>query len=381
MILKRGRAPHGERRDRGDRRVLRARRRHRRPRRARPRSATWVPRSAPPPRVPVRRPHGRVPEGDRPRGDRRRWPNAVAPRPARRRRSGADPGAVLRSGRRDRPVGMSAPHQRARHAPTSLARSARWARGPVAQGMPTRISTALVGSCTNSCYEDITRAASIARQAPAPACAPRRSCSSRPAGSRCAPRSNATACWPISKRSGPRCWPTRAGRASASGIERDRTSRELNTIVNILQPQLLEAQRRPRRYEGVRDLARDGGRLRPGRHPRVRSADRPTTRSGRGPARPAGRRGAAGARLHPGVSGFHAPPDDGTSVEVIVRPDSERFQLLVAFPAWDGTDYTDLPVLLKAKGKCTTDQISAAGKWLRLPRPSRAHLGQPLPRA
>ena len=53
-----------------------------------------------------------------------------------------------------------------------------------------------------------------------------------------------------------------------------------------------------------------------------------------------------------------------------MSPGSERLQLLAPFPAWDGNDYLDLPVLLKAKGKCTTDHISAAGRWLRY----RGHL-------
>jgi aconitate hydratase len=47
-----------------------------------------------------------------------------------------------------------------------------------------------------------------------------------------------------------------------------------------------------------------------------------------------------------------------------VSPTSDRLQLLEPFPAWDGNDYVELPVLMKAKGKCTTDHISAAGKWL-----------------
>ena len=46
-------------------------------------------------------------------------------------------------------------------------------------------------------------------------------------------------------------------------------------------------------------------------------------------------------------------------------PSSERLQLLEPFGAWDGQDYVDLPVLMKAKGKCTTDHISAAGPWLK----------------
>ncbi len=47
-----------------------------------------------------------------------------------------------------------------------------------------------------------------------------------------------------------------------------------------------------------------------------------------------------------------------------VSPTSSRLQLLSPFPAWDGNDYLGLPVLMKAQGKCTTDHISAAGRWL-----------------
>ncbi len=72
----------------------------------------------------------------------------------------------------------------------------------------------------------------------------------------------------------------------------------------------------------------------------------------------------------PGESGFVPPAEDGSDVDVIVKPDSERLQLLTPFKPWDGKDYTDLPVLLKAKGKCTTDHISMAGPWLRY----RGHL-------
>ena len=51
-------------------------------------------------------------------------------------------------------------------------------------------------------------------------------------------------------------------------------------------------------------------------------------------------------------------------MKVTVSPTSDRLQLLEPFPAWDGKDYVRLPILMKAKGKCTTDHISAAGKWL-----------------
>jgi len=71
-----------------------------------------------------------------------------------------------------------------------------------------------------------------------------------------------------------------------------------------------------------------------------------------------------------GSSGFIPPADDGSNVEVQVDTKSERLQLLQPFNAWDGKDFIDMPVLLKAKGKCTTDHISMAGPWLRF----RGHL-------
>ncbi len=72
----------------------------------------------------------------------------------------------------------------------------------------------------------------------------------------------------------------------------------------------------------------------------------------------------------PGESGFIAPAADGSTVEVKVAPTSDRLQLLEPFAPWDGNDPEDLPVLLKAKGKCTTDHISMAGPWLKY----RGHL-------
>ncbi len=71
-----------------------------------------------------------------------------------------------------------------------------------------------------------------------------------------------------------------------------------------------------------------------------------------------------------GESKFHAPPEDGSDIELKVDPDSQRLQLLKPWPKWDGEDISQAPILLKAKGKCTTDAISPAGPWLRL----RGHL-------
>jgi len=65
-----------------------------------------------------------------------------------------------------------------------------------------------------------------------------------------------------------------------------------------------------------------------------------------------------------GASGFSTPAADPATVTVAVAPGSDRLELLEPFPAWDGNDIRGLRVLLKAKGKCTTDHVSPAGKWL-----------------
>ena len=72
----------------------------------------------------------------------------------------------------------------------------------------------------------------------------------------------------------------------------------------------------------------------------------------------------------PGENTFVAPPANGSSVEVKVSPTSDRLQLLEPFEAWNGLDYEDLPILVKAQGKFTTDHISMAGPWLKY----RGHL-------
>jgi len=72
----------------------------------------------------------------------------------------------------------------------------------------------------------------------------------------------------------------------------------------------------------------------------------------------------------PGDSGYIAPAADGSRVQVSIDPKSDRLQALSPFAAWEGKDLLDMPVLVKARGKCTTDHISPAGKWLKY----RGHL-------
>ena len=71
-----------------------------------------------------------------------------------------------------------------------------------------------------------------------------------------------------------------------------------------------------------------------------------------------------------GASSYEAPPEDGSTIDLSVDPNSERLQLMEPWPAWDGSDFHDMPVLMKTRGKTTTDHISPAGPWLRF----RGHL-------
>ncbi|XP_037954886.1 probable aconitate hydratase, mitochondrial, partial [Teleopsis dalmanni] len=72
----------------------------------------------------------------------------------------------------------------------------------------------------------------------------------------------------------------------------------------------------------------------------------------------------------PGVDTYKEPPADGSGINVDIDPKSQRLQLLQPFDKWDGNDLIDMTVLIKVKGKCTTDHISAAGPWLKF----RGHL-------
>lgn len=69
-------------------------------------------------------------------------------------------------------------------------------------------------------------------------------------------------------------------------------------------------------------------------------------------------------------AGYQKPAEDGSQIEVVVSPESKRLQLLAPFAPWEGTDLSGLRLLIKAKGKCTTDHISMAGPWLKF----RGHL-------
>jgi aconitate hydratase len=233
-------------------------------------------------------------------------------------------------------------------------------------GWPLEVSAALIGSCTNSSYEDITRAASIARQAAAAGLRAKCELLITPGSE----QTRATI-----ERDGLLADLEAVGAtvlANACGpcIGQWERSKEItdvtNTIVNSFNRNF------PKRNDGSANTLSFV--TSPDTVMAIALAGRldfdPTTDTITAPDGTEVRLEAPVGQVlpdqgyDPGQNTFTAPPEDGSSIEVVVSPTSDRLQLLEPFPAWDGNDYLGLPVLMKAQGKCTTDHISAAGKWL-----------------
>jgi len=240
------------------------------------------------------------------------------------------------------------------------------------EGWPVEISAALVGSCTNSSYEDISRAAAIARQAAARGLTARTELMVTPGSERVRATIErdglladleaigaivlANACGPCIGQ-----WArhdVQEGDANVIVTSYNRNFPKRNdglssTLAFVTSPETVIALALAGRVDfdpQTDTLTNDAG-------------DEVRLEIDAGIELPS-------AGFESGLDGFIAPPADGSGVEVKVSPTSERLQLLAPFPAWDGKDFVDLPVLMKAQGKCTTDHISAAGPWLKY----RGHL-------
>lgn len=255
---------------------------------------------------------------------------------------------------------------------------------------PEALSAVLIGSCTNSSYEDLHRAAQIARQAlslgaravvplfVAPGSErvrataerdgllePLRAIGATILASACGP---CIGQWqrPAEEASRPNAIVTSFNRNFPARNDGQATTMNLLASPEIAvayalagrlswspfegEP-LASGQRRAAPSPGVAEVpGEDDSRLRlsaPARAPEV-----PPSGFAEGRAR------------------YVAPPEDGSSIDLTIRPDSDRLQALRPWPAWDGRDLLDMPVVMKTRGKTTTDHISPAGPWLRY----RGHL-------
>jgi aconitate hydratase len=240
------------------------------------------------------------------------------------------------------------------------------------EGYPADISYALVGSCTNSSYEDIGRAAHVARQASAKGLRVKTPLLITPGSEQVRATIERDGLLADLEAIGATVLANACGPCIGQWQRDDIVKGEKNTIVSsfnrnfparndgnastlsfIGSPETVTAMALTGRLDVdfVREpiTAEDGTKV----QLTAPSADELPSRG-----------------FDPGESGYAAPSADPDSVEIIVAPDSERLQLLEPFPPWDGNDFTGMQVLLKATGKCTTDHISPAGPWLRY----RGHL-------
>jgi len=228
-----------------------------------------------------------------------------------------------------------------------------------------RISSALIGSCTNSSYEDMSRAAEVAAQAAAhgikaaaqfmvtPGSAQIRATIERDGQLQSLESAGAqilaNACGPCIgqwRRDAPDEPNTIV--TSYNRNFRGRNDGHNATMSFIASPEIVTALAIAGRlsFNPMSDtlIGADGGSIR------------------LEPPRPAPEVPSNG--FDRGRTVCIAPPDDGRAVELVVSPNSERIQLLEPWPPWDRCDFIDLPVLVKTSGKTTTDQISPAGSWL-----------------
>ena len=240
------------------------------------------------------------------------------------------------------------------------------------EGWPMAVSAGLIGSCTNSSYEDITRAASIARDAVAKGLTARAPLLVTPGSEQVRATIERDGLLADFEALGARVLANACGPCIGQWDRQDMEDGVPNSIVTSYNRNF------PKRNDGYATThafvtspetviaLTIAGRLDfdPATDTLTNDAGEEVRLSvGAGEELPAD-------GFDAGEETFQAPPEDGSSVEVAVSPTSDRLQLLSPFPAWDGADLADLTVLVKARGKCTTDHISMAGPWLRY----RGHL-------
>ncbi|EJU00580.1 aconitate hydratase 2 [Dacryopinax primogenitus] len=239
-------------------------------------------------------------------------------------------------------------------------------------GWPEEIKVALIGSCTNSSYEDMTRSSSIARQAAEHGLSTKSKFTITPGSEQVRATIDRDGVIETFHEVGGIVLANACGPCIGQWDRRDVKKGEKNTIVTSYN----------RNFTGRNDAN-------PATHAFVASPDLVTAMAFAGTLNfnpltdtltgsdgkefkftdPVGNE-LPPKGYDPGQNTYQEPPQDRASVQVAVDPNSDRLQLLKPFAPWDGKEPTDLPILIKVQGKCTTDHISAGGPWLKY----RGHL-------
>jgi len=241
-----------------------------------------------------------------------------------------------------------------------------------ANGWPTKVEVGLIGSCTNSSYEDISRAVSLAKQVSEKNLKTKAEYMITPGSEQVRYTIERDGFLDVFDQIGAKVFANACGPCIGMWDRMGADKQEKNTIVHSFNRNFAKrADGNPNTYafvgspELVTALAIAGDlTFNPltdsliNENGEAVMLDAPT-----GDELPT--RGFAVED-----AGYQAPAIDGSSVEVKVAPNSSRLQLLDPFAAWEGTDLNNLKLLIKAKGKCTTDHISMAGPWLKF----RGHL-------
>ena len=264
------------------------------------------------------------------------------------------------------------PHLNGPFTPDRATPISKMAEEAKANGWPTKVEVGLIGSCTNSSYEDISRAASLAQQAVDKKLKTKSEFTITPGSEQVRYTIERDGFISIFDKIGASVFANACGPCIGQWNRPGAEKGEKNTIVHSFNRNFSKrADGNPNTYafvgspELVTAIAISGDlTFNP-------LTDTLTNENGEQ------------VKLDPPTgeelpskgfavedAGYQAPAADGSSVEVVVAPDSKRLQLLSAFQPWDGKNITGAKLLIKAEGKCTTDHISMAGPWLRF----RGHL-------
>jgi aconitate hydratase len=239
-------------------------------------------------------------------------------------------------------------------------------------GWPLKVEWGLIGSCTNSSYEDMSRAASIVEQAVAHGIKPVAEFGINPGSEQIRYTIERDGIIQTFEKMGTKVFTNACGPCIGQWDRAGAEKGEKNTIVHSFNRNFSKrADGNPNTHAFVTSPEMVAALAISGRLDFNPITD--TLLNDKGES----------VRLHPPAgdelpkrgfdvedAGFQPPAADGSSVEVVVSETSDRLQLLAPFEAWDGKNSSGLKLLIKAFGKCTTDHISMAGPWLRF----RGHL-------